>query len=163
MYVIECNIREWIRVTIKMARTESRVEESVESSGQSQLSHISLVTLTGLKWETALYFLTHSKVPKTSAFGCDEGARGFRSIPNVNHTCQCSQAGDSEMFNFLNICILKLKRVTDDEMVGWHHQFNGHELGKLQETVRDREAGVLQSMGLQTVGHDWATKQQQNI
>ena len=32
-----------------MARIESRVEESVESSGQSQLSHISLVTLTGLK------------------------------------------------------------------------------------------------------------------
>ena len=52
------------------------------------------------------------------------------------------------MFNFLNIYILKLKRVTDDEMVGWHHQFRGHELGKLQETVRDREAGMLQSMGL---------------
>jgi len=39
-YVYECNIREWIRITIKMARIESRVEESVESSGQSQLPHI---------------------------------------------------------------------------------------------------------------------------
>ena len=25
-------------------------------------------------------------------------------------------------------------------MVGWHHQVNGHELGKLQELVIDREA-----------------------
>ena len=24
----------------------------------------------------------------------------------------------------------KEKRVTEDEMAGWHHQFNGHELGK---------------------------------
>ena len=23
------------------------------------------------------------------------------------------------------------KRATEDEMVGWHHQFNGHELGKI--------------------------------
>ena len=34
-------------------------------------------------------------------------------------------------------------------------------LGKLQEMVRDREAWVLQSMGSQRVGHDWATEQQQ--
>ena len=27
-----------------------------------------------------------------------------------------------------------------DEMVGWPHQLNGHELGKLQELVKDREA-----------------------
>ena len=32
------------------------------------------------------------------------------------------------------------KRTTENEMVGWHHQFNGHNLGKLQEMVRDREA-----------------------
>ena len=23
------------------------------------------------------------------------------------------------------------KRVTEDKMVGWHHQFNGHELGQI--------------------------------
>ena len=28
-------------------------------------------------------------------------------------------------------------------------------LGKLREMVRDREAGMLQSMGSQRVGHDW--------
>ena len=32
------------------------------------------------------------------------------------------------------------KGTTEDEMVGWHHQLNGHELSKLQETVKDREA-----------------------
>ena len=31
-------------------------------------------------------------------------------------------------------------------------------LSKLQELVMDREAGVLQSMGLQKVGHDLATE-----
>ena len=25
-------------------------------------------------------------------------------------------------------------------MVGWHHKFNGHDLGKRQEIVKDREA-----------------------
>ena len=27
-----------------------------------------------------------------------------------------------------------------DEMVGWHHRLNGHELSKLGELVMDREA-----------------------
>ena len=30
------------------------------------------------------------------------------------------------------------KRESEDEMVGWHHQCNGHELGELREMVRDR-------------------------
>ena len=34
-------------------------------------------------------------------------------------------------------------------------------LSNLQEMVKDREAGVLQSMGLQRAGHDWVTEQQQ--
>ena len=33
-------------------------------------------------------------------------------------------------------------------------------LSKLQEMVKDKEAWVLQSMGSQSVGHDWATEQQ---
>ena len=42
--------------------------------------------------------------------------------------------------------------MTEDEMVGWHHLLNGHELSKLQELVMDREAwhgtrDALQSMG----------------
>ena len=31
-------------------------------------------------------------------------------------------------------------------------------LGKLQEMVRDRRPGMLQSMGSQRVGHHWATE-----
>ena len=34
----------------------------------------------------------------------------------------------------------KEKGMTEEEMVGWHFQFNGHELSKLQEMVKDREA-----------------------
>ena len=57
----------------------------------------------------------------------------------------------------------KEKRATEDEMVGWYHRFGGPELGKMWETVRDRRSGMLQSMGLQRVGHDLATKQQQPL
>ena len=30
--------------------------------------------------------------------------------------------------------------MTEDEMVGWHHQFNGHEFGWTPGVVIDREA-----------------------
>ena len=42
------------------------------------------------------------------------------------------------------------KRVTEDEMVGWHHWLNGHEW-------RTRKPGVLQSMGSQAAGHNNGT------
>ena len=32
------------------------------------------------------------------------------------------------------------RRMTEDEMAGWHHQHNGHILSKLWEIVKDREA-----------------------
>ena len=30
--------------------------------------------------------------------------------------------------------------MTEDEIVGWHHQLNGQELSKLREFVMDRKA-----------------------
>jgi len=36
----------------------------------------------------------------------------------------------------------------------------GHEVGKLWEMVREREAWHAAVQGLQKVGHDWATEQQ---
>ena len=51
--------------------------------------------------------------------------------------------------------------VTEDEMVGWYHRLDGHELGKLREMARDRERpGVLQSTGSRSVRHDLVTEQQ---
>ena len=32
------------------------------------------------------------------------------------------------------------KGTTEDEMIGWHHRLDAHELSKLQELVKDREA-----------------------
>ena len=32
------------------------------------------------------------------------------------------------------------KRVTEDEMVGWHHRLNGMNLSKLREVVKDKGA-----------------------
>ena len=52
------------------------------------------------------------------------------------------------------------KGMTEDEMVGWHHQLNGHGLGRLQQFVMDREAwraavhGVTKS---QIWRRDWTT------
>ena len=53
------------------------------------------------------------------------------------------------------------KRLAEDEIVGWHHRLNGHES---EQTLGDSEGQgslVLQSMGLQRVGHNLAAEQQQ--
>ena len=53
------------------------------------------------------------------------------------------------------------KGMTADEMVGWHHRFNEHEL---EQTPGDNERqGNLAccSPWSHRVGHNWATKQQQ--
>ena len=42
--------------------------------------------------------------------------------------------------------------MTEDEMVGWHHQLYGYEFEQTPE-VGDGQ-GSLASMGLQRVGHD---------
>ena len=52
------------------------------------------------------------------------------------------------------------KGVTEDEMIGWHHELMDMSLGKLKEIVRTGKLNMLQSMGLQRVGHDWTTEQQ---
>ena len=64
--------------------------------------------------------------------------------------------------------------MTEDEMVGWHHRLNGHEFEQAlgvddgQNGVSDDDGvgdrvgdgqdgvgdGMLQSMGLQRIGHD---------
>ena len=49
--------------------------------------------------------------------------------------------------------------MTEDELVRWHHWLNGHEFD--QTPLGDSEGQgslVLQSMGSQRVGHDWATE-----
>ena len=49
------------------------------------------------------------------------------------------------------------KGTTEDEIVGCHHWFNGHELGKLQELVFDRNCLVYGSflMGETDWGGEW--------
>ena len=41
--------------------------------------------------------------------------------------------------------------MTEDEMVGWHHQLNGHESSKLWEVVKDRKAWHAASLGWERV------------
>ena len=55
------------------------------------------------------------------------------------------------------------KETTEDKMVGWHHQLSGHEFGKLQEIVQDREArhaavhGVAKSWKQLSDWTDWGS------
>ena len=54
----------------------------------------------------------------------------------------------------------KEKRATEDEMVGWHHQLNGHEF---EQTLRvsggQRRLACYSCMGSQRIGHNsyWTT------
>ena len=51
------------------------------------------------------------------------------------------------------------KGMTEDEMVGWHYRLRGHEFGSNSGSWWwTGRPGVLQSMGSQRVGHDWATE-----
>ena len=54
-----------------------------------------------------------------------------------------------------------MKQLTEDERVGWHHQLNRYEFEQTLGDSWHREAGMRQSMGLQKVGHDLVTEQQQ--
>ena len=50
------------------------------------------------------------------------------------------------------------KRVTEDEMIGWHHWLDGHEF---EQALGDSGGlGSLASMGLQRVKHNLVTEQQ---
>ena len=44
--------------------------------------------------------------------------------------------------------------MTEHEMVGWHHQINGHEFQQTLGMMEIRKPGMLQFMGSQRVGHD---------
>ena len=50
------------------------------------------------------------------------------------------------------------KGTTEDEMVGWHDRLNGHEFVSSGSWWWTGKPGMLQSMGLQRAGHDWATE-----
>ena len=55
----------------------------------------------------------------------------------------------------------KEKRVAEDEMVGWHHRFNGQNLRKLWDIVKDREAWGAEAHREVKIEHDLVTEQQQ--
>ena len=50
------------------------------------------------------------------------------------------------------------KGKTEDEMVGWHHRFDGHGFGWTLGVDDGQEARRAAVMGLQRVRHDWATE-----
>ena len=50
------------------------------------------------------------------------------------------------------------KGTKEDEMIGLHHQFNGQKWASSGSWWWTGKPGVLQSMGSQRVGHDWATE-----
>ena len=53
------------------------------------------------------------------------------------------------------------QRMTENEIVGWHHQLNGHEFEQAPGDGEGHRSLACYSMGSQRVGHVWATEQQQ--
>ena len=54
------------------------------------------------------------------------------------------------------------KGITEDEMVGWHHQHDGYEFWESSRREwRTGKPGVLQSTGSQRVWHNWVTERKQ--
>ena len=49
------------------------------------------------------------------------------------------------------------KGTREDEMVGWHHQFNGHECEQIQGNSEGQGSLACCSPGGRRVGHDLAT------
>ena len=47
---------------------------------------------------------------------------------------------------------------TEDDMVGWHHQLDGHEPEQTGRWWKTGKPGVLQSVRLQRGGHNWVTE-----
>ena len=56
---------------------------------------------------------------------------------------------------------IESKGETEDEMVEWHHQFNGMNSGKLWEITRDREAWYAAVHGI-TKSQSWLSDQTTN-
>ena len=52
---------------------------------------------------------------------------------------------------------------TEDEMVGWHHQFNGHEFEKTLGDNEGQENLLCCSPWDHRVGHNLATEQQHDL
>ena len=53
------------------------------------------------------------------------------------------------------------KGTTEDEMVGWHHQFNGHEFEQTPGYSEGQGSLVCCSpWDYKRVGHNWTTKEQ---
>ena len=50
------------------------------------------------------------------------------------------------------------KGITKDEMVWWPHQLDGHEFEQAPGVGDGQGGPMLQSLGWQRLGHDWATE-----
>ena len=53
--------------------------------------------------------------------------------------------------------------MTEDEMVGWHHQLNGHECEQAPEDSEGQGSLVCWSPWGHRVGHGLVTKQQEGL
>ena len=51
--------------------------------------------------------------------------------------------------------------MTEDKIVGWHHQLNGHEFEQTPGSVKDRESWHATVHGVTMSGQDLVTDQQQ--
>ena len=67
-----------------------------------------------------------------------------------------------DWFDLLTVHGQEEKKVTEDEMVGWNHQLNGHEFEQALGDSEEQGSLAWCSPWGPGVGHDLATEQQQN-
>jgi len=65
------------------------------------------------------------------------------------------QGRRAQRFDVLDMAVCE-EGMTEDKMVGWNHRLNGHEFEQAlgDGEAQGRKPGVLQSTGLQRVGHN---------
>ena len=77
-----------------------------------------------------------------------------RKLQYFGHLIQRTDSLEKTLPNTGKDCRQEEKGITEDEMVGWHHQLNGYESEQtLGDSEKTGKPGMLQSTGSQRIRH----------
>ena len=83
-------------------------------------------------------------------------------MPKLQHFSHLMRRANSlEKTQMLGKIEGRKKGISEDDMVRWHHRLNERVCASSETWWRSGNPGMLQSLGSQRVGHDWATEQWQ--
>ena len=113
------------------------------------------------KWNLTVFEAKlHGMMQILNNSSMEVGIQSIRGFGRKKFQKRKSYTSISQLSINLEISKYKAIRASEDEMAGWHHWCNGHELG---QTMGNSDGqGGLGSCGPwdHRVGHDWVTEQQ---